>query len=84
MGRFQGIPTVIYGTAFKFDNTAVLVEAALKAGFRGIDTSGSLSAYREKLVGDGLRKVLADETLNIKREDLYVRGLIAYGVTKLC
>ena len=38
--RFQGIPDIIYGTAFKFENSASLVEAALLAGFRAIDTAG--------------------------------------------
>ena len=28
----KDIPEIIYGTAFKFENTAPLVEAALKAG----------------------------------------------------
>ncbi|KAE9379986.1 Aldo/keto reductase [Stipitochalara longipes BDJ] len=51
--RFQGIPEIIYGTAFKFENSASLAEAALKAGFRAIDTAGSKSAYREGWCWEG-------------------------------
>ncbi len=68
--RFQGIPDIIYGTAFKFENSASLVEAALNAGFRAIDTAGSLSAYREALVGEGIAAALASGTL--ERSELYV------------
>lgn len=68
--RFQGVPDIIYGTAFKFEKSASLVESALKAGFRAIDTAGSLSAYREALVGEGIAAVLASGTVN--RSELYV------------
>ncbi len=68
--RFQGIPEIIYGTAFKFENSASLVEAALKAGFRAIDTAGSKSAYREALVGEGIAAALASGTF--ERKELYV------------
>jgi diketogulonate reductase-like aldo/keto reductase len=68
--RFRGIPEIIYGTAFKFDKSATLVEAALKAGFRAIDTAGSKSAYREALVGEGITAALATGTF--ERNELYV------------
>lgn len=66
----QGFPDLIYGTAFAFDKTTSLVEAALKAGFRAIDTAGALGAYREKLVGDGIRNCV--EAGIVKRSDLFV------------
>jgi len=69
--RFQGDPEIIYGTAFKFEKSASLVEAALNAGFRAIDTAGSRSAYRETLVGEGIAAALARGS--IKRKDLFVR-----------
>ncbi|CZR55544.1 uncharacterized protein PAC_05432 [Phialocephala subalpina] len=69
--RFQGIPDIIYGTAFKFENSASLVEAALRAGFRAIDTAGSQSAYREALVGEGIVAALASGS--VAREDLYTK-----------
>jgi diketogulonate reductase-like aldo/keto reductase len=68
--RSQGIPEILYGTAFKYDKSASLVEAALKAGFRAIDTAGSKSAYREALVGEGIAAALASGTC--ERSDLYV------------
>ena len=69
--RFQGIPDIIYGTAFKFEKSASLVEAALNAGFRAIDTAGSQSAYREAQVGKGIAAALASGTC--ERGELYVR-----------
>jgi len=68
--RFQGIPDIIYGTAFKFENSASLVEAALNAGFRAIDTAGSQSVYREALVGEGIAAALASGT--VERSELSV------------
>lgn len=70
MGEYRDIPDVIYGTAFKFDNTAHLVETALRAGFRGIDTAGSSHAYREALVGDGIAAAM--NSGDFSGEDLYV------------
>ncbi|KAJ4388799.1 hypothetical protein N0V93_006259 [Gnomoniopsis smithogilvyi] len=67
----QKIPSPIYGTAFAFDETTSLVEAALHAGFRGIDTAGALGAYREKMVGDGIRNCVKSGL--IKRDDLYIQ-----------
>jgi diketogulonate reductase-like aldo/keto reductase len=80
MDRFEGIPKIIYGTAFKFENSTLLVSEALKAGFRGIDTAGSASAYREKLVGDAIKAALCAGV--VKREELwvsYVRGNPAHA-----
>lgn len=68
--RFQGIPDIVYGTAFKFEKSASLVEAALKAGFRAIDTAGSKSAYREARVGEGI--AAAQSSGKIERSELYV------------
>jgi diketogulonate reductase-like aldo/keto reductase len=64
------IPEVIYGTAFKFDNTARLVEQALKAGFRGIDTASNKNAYSETLVGEGVAAAIASS--DVSRDELYV------------
>lgn len=65
------IPEVIYGTAFKFDNTTRLVEKALKAGFRGIDTASNKNAYSESLVGEGVAAAIASG--EVSRTELYVR-----------
>lgn len=74
MAEHRAIPEIIYGTAFKFDKTAHLVKAALKAGFRGIDTAGSSHAYREALVGEGIAAAMASG--DFSREDLYVSEYI--------
>ncbi|EED24559.1 aldo-keto reductase (AKR), putative [Talaromyces stipitatus ATCC 10500] len=65
------MPTMIYGTAWKKDRTADLVYTALKAGFRAVDTAAQPKHYREDLVGDGIRKAIADGI--VKREDLYIQ-----------
>ena len=64
------IPALVYGTAWKKDQTADLVYKALRAGFKGVDTAAQPKHYREDLVGDGIRKAI-DEGV-VKREDLYV------------
>jgi diketogulonate reductase-like aldo/keto reductase len=48
------IPNFIYGTAWKEERTAGLVELALRSGFRGIDTANQRRHYFEAGVGEGL------------------------------
>ena len=74
--RFRGIPDIIYGTAFKFDDTAALVEVALKAGFRAIDTAANKPQYQEALVGEGIAAAL--ETGVMQRSELFVRFLVCF------
>lgn len=50
------MPRLIYGTAWKGARTAHLVECALRAGFRGIDTAAQPKHYDEAGVGAGLAK----------------------------
>jgi len=50
----QLIPDFLYGTAWKEERTAALVEAALRAGFHGIDTANQRRHYFEAGVGEGL------------------------------
>ncbi|GMK54770.1 hypothetical protein CspeluHIS016_0113560 [Cutaneotrichosporon spelunceum] len=64
------MPKIIYGTAWKKDRTADLVYAALKAGFRAIDTACQPKHYREDLVGVGVQRALAD---GLSRDDLYLQ-----------
>jgi diketogulonate reductase-like aldo/keto reductase len=47
-------PDFLYGTAWKEERTASLVELALRAGFRGIDTANQRRHYFEAAVGEGL------------------------------
>lgn len=66
------LPVFLYGTAWKKDRTADLVYTAVNAGFRAIDTAAQPRHYQENLVGDGIRKAIADGV--VRREDLYVSG----------
>jgi diketogulonate reductase-like aldo/keto reductase len=48
------MPKIIYGTAWKKDRTASLVEQAIELGFRGIDTACQPKHYHEPGVGEGI------------------------------
>ena len=52
----KGFPAVFYGTAWKKEKTAELVELALRTGFRAIDTACQPKHYNQKGVGDGIAK----------------------------
>lgn len=64
------IPTLMYGTAWKKQQTATLVYQAIKAGFRGIDTAAQPRHYQENLVGEGIRKAIEEGI--VKRKELFV------------
>ncbi|HVF15272.1 MAG TPA: hypothetical protein VNA21_00105, partial [Steroidobacteraceae bacterium] len=48
------MPGIVYGTAWKKERTAGLVNEALKSGFRGIDTACQPKHYDEAGVGEGI------------------------------
>jgi diketogulonate reductase-like aldo/keto reductase len=48
------LPDFLYGTAWKEERAPRLVEQALRAGFRGIDTANQRRHYFEAGVGEGL------------------------------
>lgn len=64
------IPFQIYGTAWKQERTADLVESALNKGFRGIDTACQPKHYNEVLVGEGISRAYES---GLKRSDLYLQ-----------
>ena len=64
------IPNMIYGTAWKKENTTDLVFEALKQGFIGVDTACQPKHYREDLVGLGLLKAYE---IGIKRQDIFLQ-----------
>lgn len=64
------MPNMIYGTAWKKENTPQLVYEALIHGFKGVDTACQPKHYREDLVGVGLEKAYAN---GIKREDIFLQ-----------
>ena len=64
------MPGILYGTAWKKERTAALVEQALTLGFRGIDTACQPKHYDEAGVGAGLSPCLA---AGLSRADLYLQ-----------
>ena len=64
------VPTFMYGTAWKKDATARLVQLAVETGFKAIDTANQLIHYQEALVGEALQ-LFAQKGL--KREDLFLQ-----------
>jgi len=65
------MPRIIYGTAWKKDRTAALVEQAIGLGFRGIDTACQPKHYHEAGVGDGVAACLHR---GIERSELYLQS----------
>ncbi|PQK17061.1 hypothetical protein BB8028_0007g02600 [Beauveria bassiana] len=65
------MPKLVYGTAWKKDETARLVYAALKAGFRGIDTAAQPKHYNEQGVATGFKKAVLEGI--VKREDVFIQ-----------
>lgn len=65
------IPRIIYGTAWKKDKTAALVEQAIALGFRGIDTACQPKHYNEAGVGDGVAACL---NRVLDRSQLYLQS----------
>ena len=70
------IPDFLYGTAWKEDRTAALVELALRAGFRGIDTANQRRHYFEAGVGQGLDKAFGAGIL--RRSELFLQTKFTY------
>lgn len=68
----QGVkkPSLIYGTAWKKEHTADLVEMAILKGFRGIDTACQPKHYEESLVGEALARL---KDLGIARDELFIQ-----------
>jgi len=64
------IPSLIYGTAWKKEETANLVEMAIMSGFRGIDTACQPKHYHEAGVGEALERL---NKRGIMRESLFLQ-----------
>jgi diketogulonate reductase-like aldo/keto reductase len=63
-------PKIIYGTAWKKDDTERLVRTAIQYGFRGIDTACQPKHYNEAGVGAGVAACLHS---GLTRADLYLQ-----------
>jgi diketogulonate reductase-like aldo/keto reductase len=70
------IPEFLYGTAWKEKRTPALVETALRAGFRGIDTANQRRHYFEAGVGQGL--AAAYRAGVVTRADLFLQTKFTY------
>jgi diketogulonate reductase-like aldo/keto reductase len=64
------IPSFMYGTAWKKEATAQLVQLAVASGFRAIDTANQLIHYQEALVGGALQALQKE---GIARDTLFLQ-----------
>ncbi|MDD5212177.1 MAG: aldo/keto reductase [Sulfuricurvum sp.] len=64
------MPPLMYGTAWKKEETANLVEMAIMSGFRGIDTACQPKHYHEAGVGEALERLAGR---GIARKELFVQ-----------
>ncbi|WP_454064036.1 aldo/keto reductase family protein [Candidatus Nitrospira salsa] len=64
------VPSFMYGTAWKKDATAQLVQLAVTSGFKAIDTANQIIHYQEALVGEAL---LALAEQGVQRETLFLQ-----------
>ncbi|KAL7461132.1 hypothetical protein ACHAXS_001560, partial [Conticribra weissflogii] len=64
-------PYIIYGTAWKTDQTASLVSQAVRAGFRFIDTACQPKHYNEAGVGEGWTAAALE--LGLDRSDFFLQ-----------
>lgn len=67
----SGNPHLIYGTAWKEDETSGNISEAIRSGFRFIDTACQPKHYNEAGVGEGIFTVMKE--LNLSREDIYIQ-----------
>jgi diketogulonate reductase-like aldo/keto reductase len=64
------LPSFMYGTAWKKEATAQLVQLGVASGFRAIDTANQLIHYQEALVGEALQAL---EKQGFRRDSLFVQ-----------
>ena len=65
------LPKVLYGTAWKENETQRLTELALRQGFRGIDTANQRRHYHEAAVGQAIAASI--ENGLVVRDDLFLQ-----------
>ncbi|MGR8929850.1 MAG: aldo/keto reductase family protein [Gammaproteobacteria bacterium] len=66
------MPGIIYGTAWKKERTAAVVEQAINQGFRGIDTACQPKHYFEAGVGEALARCF--DSGSVTREQFYLQS----------
>lgn len=70
--RGVDVPALLYGTAWKEDDTERLTRTALDAGFRGIDTANQRRHYHEAGVGEAIA------ASGLRREELFLQTKFTY------
>jgi diketogulonate reductase-like aldo/keto reductase len=65
------VPRLLYGTAWKEEETERLTGLALRQGFRGIDTANQRKHYHEAAVGRAVASAIAGGL--VTREDLFLQ-----------
>src|ERR1700726_4585418 len=70
------VPDFLYGTAWKEERTPLLVELALRMGFRGVDTANQRRHYFEAGVGQGL--AAAYRAGLVTRADVFLQTKFTY------
>lgn len=71
--RGSAVPAIMYGTAWKEDDTARLVRLALDAGFRAIDTANQRKHYFEAAVGEAIAAA------GVPRGELFLQTKFTYA-----
>lgn len=67
----QSVPSLMYGTAWKEEQTADCVRRALAAGFRAFDTANQRKHYFEAGVGEALQAAI--DAGEVTRDQLYIQ-----------
>lgn len=70
------VPTFLYGTAWKEEETERLTRLAIDNGFRGIDTANQRKHYHEAGVGAGVASAIADNV--VRRDELFLQTKFTY------
>lgn len=71
------IPSILYGTAWKEEQTESLTKVAIKSGFTGIDTANQRRHYFEEAVGKAIQEILKEGRL--ERTDLFLQTKYTYS-----
>ena len=72
----EHVPSFVYGTAWKEDETERLTYLALEAGFRGVDTANQRRHYHEAGVGAAVARAIAAGL--VRREELFLQTKFTY------
>jgi diketogulonate reductase-like aldo/keto reductase len=78
--RGVNVPTFLYGTAWKEDDTERLTELALSCGFLGIDTANQRRHYHEAGVGFALKRIFSERKL--RRENVFLQTKFTFAASQ--